>query len=162
VAGTPDVLIANLIVQGEALAFGKSSLQAHADGIPEALTPHRVFAGNRPSNTFIADRLTPYALDARVAFYEHSVLVQGVIWDINSFNQWGVELGKKLARTTIAELAAADEPELDHDRSSNALIRRYRQLRGQQTAATGARVRRVHGHRRCPTDGAMNRGRQRA
>ncbi|MBD8874637.1 glucose-6-phosphate isomerase [Rhodanobacter sp. DHB23] len=125
-----DLLIANLIAQGEALAFGKSAEEVRAEGTPEALVPHRSFEGNRPSTTILAERLTPFALGSLVALYEHSVFVQGVIWDIDSFDQWGVELGKQLARTTIAELTATTEPKLAHDSSTNALIRRYRQLRG--------------------------------
>lgn len=124
-----DLLMANLIAQGEALAFGKSADEVRAEGTAEELVPHRTFEGNRPSNTILASRLTPYALGTLIALYEHSVFVQGVIWDIDSFDQWGVELGKQLAKTTIAELTAKDEPKLNHDSSTNALIRRYRQLR---------------------------------
>jgi glucose-6-phosphate isomerase len=124
-----DLLIANLIAQGEALAFGKSADQVRAEGTAEALVPHRTFDGNRPSSTILGQKLTPRALGTLVALYEHSVFVQGVIWGIDSFDQWGVELGKQLAKTTIAELTAKDEPELAHDSSTNALIRRYRQLR---------------------------------
>jgi len=124
-----DLLMANLIAQGEALAFGKSADQVRAEGTPEALVPHRTFEGNRPSTTILADKLTPHTLGTLIALYEHSVFVQGVIWDIDSFDQWGVELGKQLAKTTIAELTAADVPPLAHDSSTNALIRRYRQLR---------------------------------
>ncbi|HEX8776537.1 MAG TPA: glucose-6-phosphate isomerase, partial [Rhodanobacter sp.] len=125
-----DLLIANLIAQGEALAFGKTTEEVRAEGTDAALAPHRTFEGNRPSTTILAERLTPYALGTLVALYEHSVFVQGAIWDIDSFDQWGVELGKQLAKTTIAELTAATEPKLAHDSSTNALIRRYRQLRG--------------------------------
>jgi len=125
-----DLLIANLIAQGEALAFGKTAEEVRAEGTPEALVPHRTFEGNRPSTTILAERLTPFALGSLVALYEHSVFVQGAIWDIDSFDQWGVELGKQLAKTTIAELTAAALPKLAHDSSTNALIRRYRQLRG--------------------------------
>ncbi|HEX7731965.1 MAG TPA: glucose-6-phosphate isomerase [Rhodanobacter sp.] len=124
-----DLLIANLIAQGEALAFGKTAEEVRSEGTPEALVPHRSFEGNRPSSTILAERLTPFALGSLVALYEHSVFVQGAIWDIDSFDQWGVELGKQLARTTIAELTATAEPKLAHDSSTNALIRRYRQLR---------------------------------
>jgi glucose-6-phosphate isomerase len=124
-----DLLMANLFAQGEALAFGKSAGQVRAEGTPEALVPHRVFDGNRPSSTILADRLTPHSLGALVALYEHSVFVQGAIWGIDSFDQWGVELGKQLAKTTEAELAAA-APQLQHDSSTNALIRRYRERRG--------------------------------
>ena len=124
-----DLLMANLFAQGEALAFGKSVEQVRAEGTPETLVPHRVFDGNRPSSTILADRLTPHSLGALVALYEHSVFVQGVIWGIDSFDQWGVELGKQLAKTTEAELAAP-APQLQHDSSTNALIRRYRERRG--------------------------------
>ena len=124
-----DLLMANLIAQGEALAFGKTADEVRAEGTPEALVPHRTFEGNRPSNTILAAKLTPHVLGTLIALYEHSVFVQGVIWDIDSFDQWGVELGKQLAKTTIAELSAKDEPKLAHDSSTNALIRRYRQLR---------------------------------
>ena len=124
-----DLLIANMIAQGEALAFGKSAADVRAEGTPEALVPHRVFEGNRPSTTLLMPRLTPHALGALVALYEHSVFVQGVIWNIDSFDQWGVELGKQLAKTTAAEVATVHEPKLNHDSSTNALIRRYRMLR---------------------------------
>ncbi|WP_426701392.1 glucose-6-phosphate isomerase [Rhodanobacter sp. Col0626] len=124
-----DLLMANLIAQGEALAFGKTADEVRAEGTPEALVPHRTFEGNRPSTTILAARLTPHALGTLIALYEHSVFVQGVIWDIDSFDQWGVELGKQLAKTTIAELTAPTEPKLAHDSSTNRLIRRYRQLR---------------------------------
>ncbi|GAB2540848.1 glucose-6-phosphate isomerase [Rhodanobacter koreensis] len=124
-----DLLMANLIAQGEALAFGKTAEEVRAEGTPEALVPHRTFEGNRPSNTIFAAKLTPHVLGTLIALYEHSVFVQGVIWDIDSFDQWGVELGKQLAKTTIAELTAKDEPKLAHDSSTNTLIRRYRQLR---------------------------------
>jgi len=124
-----DLLIANLIAQGEALAFGKTAEEVRNEGTPEALVPHRTFEGNRPSSTILAERLTPYALGTLVALYEHSVFVQGAIWDIDSFDQWGVELGKQLAKATIAELVAPTEPKLAHDSSTNALIRRYRALR---------------------------------
>jgi len=124
-----DLLIANLIAQGEALAFGKTADEVRAEGTPEALVAHRTFEGNRPSTTILAARLTPHVLGTLIALYEHSVFVQGVIWDIDSFDQWGVELGKQLAKTTIAELTAKNEPKLAHDSSTNTLIRRYRQLR---------------------------------
>ncbi|MFC7300142.1 glucose-6-phosphate isomerase [Cognatiluteimonas weifangensis] len=124
-----DLLMANLFAQGEALAFGKSAQQVRAEGTAEALVPHRVFEGNRPSSTILADRLTPHSLGALVALYEHSVFVQGAIWNIDSFDQWGVELGKQLAKTTEAELATA-APQLQHDSSTNALIRHYRERRG--------------------------------
>ena len=124
-----DLLMANLIAQGEALAFGKTADEVRAEDTPEALVPHRTFEGNRPSTTILAAKLTPHILGTLIALYEHSVFVQGVIWDIDSFDQWGVELGKQLAKTTIAELVAVDEPKLAHDSSTNTLIRRYRQLR---------------------------------
>jgi len=124
-----DLLLANLIAQGEALAFGKTVEEVRAAGTDAALAPHRTFPGNRPSTTILAQRLTPHVLGSLIALYEHSVFVQGAIWDIDSFDQWGVELGKQLAKTTIAELTAASEPVLAHDSSTNALIRRYRQLR---------------------------------
>ncbi|MHB1272433.1 MAG: glucose-6-phosphate isomerase [Rhodanobacter sp.] len=132
-----DLLIANLIAQGEALAFGKTAQEVRDEGTPETLVAHRTFAGNRPSTTILAARLTPHVLGALIALYEHSVFVQGVIWGIDSFDQWGVELGKQLAQTTIAELTAAAEPSLHHDSSTNMLIRRYRQLRdGKPPAAS--------------------------
>lgn len=131
-----DLLMANLIAQGEALAFGKSADQVRAEGTPEALVAHRTFSGNRPSSTILAARLTPHALGTLIALYEHSVFVQGVIWGIDSFDQWGVELGKQLAKTTIAELTATDEPTLAHDSSTNRLIRRYRELRDGPTPET--------------------------
>ena len=121
-----DVLTANVFAQAEALAFGKSADEVAAEGTPDWLVPHRVFEGNRPSNTLLLDRLTPHALGTLVALYEHSVFVQGTVWSVNSFDQWGVELGKVLAKTVAGELSAADEPDLSHDSSTNALIRRYR------------------------------------
>jgi glucose-6-phosphate isomerase len=124
-----DMLIANVFAQAEALAFGKTSAEVRAEGTPEALVPHRVFAGNRPSNTILAERLTPETLGALVALYEHSVFTQGVIWDVNPFDQWGVELGKVLAKRVLSELESAAEPELAHDSSTNALIRRYRRMK---------------------------------
>ena len=133
-----DLLIANLIAQGEALAFGKTAAEVRAEGTPEALVPHRTFEGNRPSTTILAPKLTPHTLGTLIALYEHSVFVQGVIWDIDSFDQWGVELGKQLAKTTIAELTAKDEPKLAHDSSTNTLIRRYRQLRDGQKPGAAA------------------------
>ena len=128
-----DLLMANLIAQGEALAFGKTADEVRAEGTDESLVAHRTFAGNRPSSTILAEKLTPRVLGSLIALYEHSVFVQGVIWDIDSFDQWGVELGKQLAKTTIAELTATTEPELAHDSSTNTLIRRYRQLRDAST-----------------------------
>ncbi len=124
-----DLLMANLIAQAEALAFGKTADEARAEGMPEGLVPHRVFEGNRPSNTLLARQLTPHTLGALVALYEHSVFTQGVIWGIDSFDQWGVELGKVLAERTAAELADAGNAAPAHDSSTNALIQRYRQLR---------------------------------
>ncbi len=128
-----DLLIANVIAQGQALAFGRTAEELRAEATPESLLPHRVCEGNRPSTTILAERLTPHALGTLVALYEHSVFVQGAIWNIDSFDQWGVELGKALATTTASELSAEGEPELDHDGSTNALIRRYRQLRKNRT-----------------------------
>jgi glucose-6-phosphate isomerase len=133
-----DLLMANLIAQGEALAFGKTAAEVRAEGTPEALVPHRTFEGNRPSTTILASKLTPHSLGTLIALYEHSVFVQGVIWDIDSFDQWGVELGKQLAKATIAELTAKDEPKLAHDSSTNTLIRRYRQLRDSKKPGTSA------------------------
>ncbi len=124
-----DLLMSNLIAQTEALAFGKTADEVRAEGTAEALVPHRVFEGNRPTNTILADCLTPQTLGALVALYEHSVFTQGVIWNIDSFDQWGVELGKVLAKRTVAELESTEEPKLEHDSSTNALIRRYRRLK---------------------------------
>ncbi|HEX9302441.1 MAG TPA: glucose-6-phosphate isomerase [Casimicrobiaceae bacterium] len=124
-----DVLVANVLAQAEALAFGKTPEQVKAEGTPDRLVPHRVFEGNRPSNTILLDRLTPAALGSLVALYEHSVFTQGAIWHIDSFDQWGVELGKVLAQRIIPELDARTEPRLGHDSSTNALIARYRSLR---------------------------------
>jgi glucose-6-phosphate isomerase len=124
-----DALISNVFAQAEALAFGKTAAQVRAEGTPEWLVPHRVFAGNRPSNVIMADVLDPATLGALVALYEHAVFVQGVVWGINSFDQWGVELGKQLAQRIIGELEAETEPALRHDSSTNALIRRYRARR---------------------------------
>ena len=127
--GQHDLLMANLFAQSEALAFGKTADEVRAEGTPAALVPHRGFEGNRPSNTIISQKLTPHSLGALVALYEHSVFVQGVIWNIDSFDQWGVELGKALATRTAAEIAGNQEPQLGHDSSTNTLIRRYRRLR---------------------------------
>jgi glucose-6-phosphate isomerase len=124
-----DLLVSNVFAQGEALAFGRTAEQVRAAGTPEGVVPHRVMEGNRPSNTILAERLTPDTLGALVALYEHSVFVQGAVWGIDSFDQWGVELGKELARTIVPELQADDEPPLGHDSSTNALIRRYRRAR---------------------------------
>jgi len=127
--GQHDLLMANLFAQSEALAFGKSAAEVRAEGTPEWLVPHRCFEGNRPSNTILAQKLTPHVLGALVALYEHITFVQGVIWDIDSFDQWGVELGKQLAKRTEAEITSLGEPSLSHDSSTNALIRRYRKQR---------------------------------
>jgi glucose-6-phosphate isomerase len=124
-----DLLMSNLFAQTEALAFGKTEEEVKAEGTPEWLAPHRVFEGNRPTNTILAERLTPETLGLLVALYEHSVFTQGTVWNIDSFDQWGVELGKVLAERTIPELESADEPQLKHDSSTNALIRRYRRLK---------------------------------
>jgi glucose-6-phosphate isomerase len=124
-----DLLMANVFAQTEALAFGKTEEEVRAEETESWRVPHRVFPGNRPTNTILADRLTPTTLGALVALYEHSVFTQGTIWGINSFDQWGVELGKVLATRIVAELEAEDEPDLSHDSSTNALIRRYRQAR---------------------------------
>jgi glucose-6-phosphate isomerase len=124
-----DILIANVFAQAEALAFGKTAQQVKAEGTPDWLVPHRVFEGNRPSNVLLAERLTPEILGKLVALYEHSVFVQGTIWQINSFDQWGVELGKALAQRIIPELEDKHEPHLTHDSSTNNLIRRYRKTR---------------------------------
>ena len=124
-----DLLMANVFAQTEALAFGKTHEEVAAEETEPWRVPHRVFPGNRPTNTILADRLTPAILGALVALYEHSVLTQGTIWGINSFDQWGVELGKVLATRIVAALASADDPDLSHDSSTNALIRRYRQAR---------------------------------
>jgi len=121
-----DLLMANVFAQTEALAFGKTAEQVRAEGTPEWLVPHRVFEGNRPTSTVLADRLTPAALGALVALYEHSVFTQGAIWGIDSFDQWGVELGKALAQRIIGELEGPADAKLLHDSSTNALIRRYR------------------------------------
>ena len=124
-----DVLMSNVFAQAEALAFGKTEEQVRAEGTADDVVPHRVFEGNRPSNVLLAEQLTPFTLGALVALYEHSVFTQGTVWSINSFDQWGVELGKALAQRIIPELTAGVEPELAHDSSTNALIRRYRSLK---------------------------------
>jgi glucose-6-phosphate isomerase len=125
-----DMLLANVFAQTEALAFGKTVSEVKAEGTPDRLVPHRLFDGNRPSNTILLDRLTPTALGRLVALYEHSVFTQGAILQIDSFDQWGVELGKALAQRIIPQVQSATEPMLDHDSSTNALIRRYRKLKG--------------------------------
>jgi glucose-6-phosphate isomerase len=124
-----DMLLANVFAQGEALAFGKTPEEVKAEGSPDWLLPHRTFEGNRPSNTILLDRLTPAALGKLVALYEHSVFTQGAVWQIDSFDQWGVELGKVLAKRIVPELNAPQAPTLGHDSSTNALIRRYRKLK---------------------------------
>ena len=124
-----DMLLANVFAQTEALAFGKTARQVKSEGTPDWLVPHRLFEGNRPSNTILLDELTPAALGKLVALYEHSVFTQGTIWQVDSFDQWGVELGKALAQRIIPELEDAAEPKLEHDSSTNALIRRYRKMK---------------------------------
>jgi glucose-6-phosphate isomerase len=124
-----DILLANVFAQAEALAFGKTAQEVKAEGTPDWLVPHRVFEGNRPSNTILAERLTPEVLGKLVALYEHSVFTQGVIWHIDSFDQWGVELGKALAQRIIPELDNTAAPKLKHDSSTNNLIRRYRKMK---------------------------------
>ena len=142
-----DLLLANVLSQTEALAFGKTPEQVKAEATPDWLVPHRVFEGNRPSNTILAERLTPETLGKLVALYEHSIFTQGVIWNINPFDQWGAELGKDLAERIIPELESTDEPQLAHDSSTNNLIRRYRRLKqrsrsqsSERGAATSARA----------------------
>jgi len=124
-----DLLIANVLAQSEALAFGKTAEAVKAEGVPAALVPHKVFEGNRPSNTILADRLTPEILGSLVALYEHIVFVQGAIWSVNPFDQWGVELGKALAQRIVPELESKTLPKLNHDSSTNNLIRRYRKMK---------------------------------
>ena len=124
-----DILMANVFAQAEALAFGKSEAEVKAEGTADALVPHRFFPGNRPSNTILMDKLTPAALGKLVALYEHNVFTQGVVWQIDSFDQWGVELGKVLAQRIVPQLESAEEPKLEHDSSTNALIRYYRKLK---------------------------------
>lgn len=124
-----DILMANVFAQAEALAFGKTPAQVKSEGTPDWLVPHRVFEGNRPSNTILADSLTPEALGSLIALYEHSVFTQGTIWQINSFDQWGVELGKALAQAIVPELESPTPPKLKHDSSTNALIKRYRKMK---------------------------------
>jgi glucose-6-phosphate isomerase len=126
-----DILLANVFAQAEALAFGKTPQQVKAEGIPDPLAPHRVFEGNRPSNIILAEKLTPEALGKLIALYEHSVFTQGVIWDINSFDQWGVELGKALAQRIIPEIESLSKPKLTHDSSTNNLIRLYRKKKSE-------------------------------
>jgi glucose-6-phosphate isomerase len=121
-----DILLANMFAQAEALAFGKTEEQVKAEGTAGWLVPHRVFEGNRPSNTILAERLTPETLGKLVALYEHNVFTQGTIWNIDSFDQWGVELGKQLAQRIIPELESKEKPALSHDSSTNNLIYQYR------------------------------------
>ena len=128
-----DLLMSNLFAQTEALAFGQTEEEVRAAGTPEWLVPHRAFAGNRPTNTVLAECLTPRTLGLLVALYEHSVFTQGALWNIDSFDQWGVELGKVLAERTMPELESIEEPWLEHDSSTNALIRRYRRLRDERS-----------------------------
>ena len=128
-----DLLMSNVFAQAEALAFGKTAEQLKAEGVADFLVPHRTFEGNRPTNVILAERLTPDVLGSLVALYEHSVFTQGTIWEINSFDQWGVELGKALAKKIIPELQSKDEPKLDHDSSTNALIKRYRNMKAGRT-----------------------------
>ncbi|MGD0375869.1 MAG: glucose-6-phosphate isomerase [Streptosporangiaceae bacterium] len=124
-----DILSSNIFAQAQALAFGKSAAEVRAEGTPEAVVPHRVMEGNRPTNVILAEQLTPRLLGSLIALYEHSVFTQGAIWDIDSFDQWGVELGKALAKVIVPELSGEAEPQLNHDTSTNALIRRYRALK---------------------------------
>jgi glucose-6-phosphate isomerase len=135
-----DLLMSNVFAQAKALAFGRTAEEVRAEGADERVVAHRAMEGNRPTNVILAERLTPGSLGALVALYEHSVFTQGVIWDIDSFDQWGVELGKQLAREIAGDLRSAEEPELDHDSSTNALIRRYRALRAQSRKGAD------HGH----------------
>ena len=124
-----DILSSNVFAQAQALAFGKTEEEVRADGTPASVVPHRVMEGNRPTNVLLAEKLTPRLLGSLIALYEHSVFTQGAIWDIDSFDQWGVELGKVLAKQIIPELDGETEPDLTHDSSTNALIRRYRALK---------------------------------
>jgi glucose-6-phosphate isomerase len=121
--------MSNVFAQAEALAFGKTEAEVRAEGTPEHIVPHRVMEGNRPTNVILAEVLTPRVLGTLVALYEHMVFTQGVVWEIDSFDQWGVELGKVLAARIIPELESETEPDLQHDSSTNALIRRYRAMR---------------------------------
>jgi glucose-6-phosphate isomerase len=124
-----DMLLANVFAQAEALAFGKTAAEVKAEGVSAALVPHKVFAGNRPSNTLLTGKLTPAVLGKLVALYEHIVFTQGTVWHINPFDQWGVELGKALAQRIVPELESKTAPKLAHDSSTNSLIRRYRQMK---------------------------------
>ncbi len=125
-----DILLANVFAQAEALAFGKTAAEVKAEGTADWLVPHRVFEGNRPSNVILAEQLTPEVLGKLVALYEHAVFTQGAIWNIDSFDQWGVELGKVLAQRIIPELESTTPPKLKHDNSTNQLICHYRKLKG--------------------------------
>ena len=127
-----DLLISNVFAQAEALAFGKTAEELRSEGVAEELIPHKTFEGNRPTSTLMVDRLTPRTLGNLVAFYEHSVFTQGAIWGIDSFDQWGVELGKALAQKIIPELESEEAPDLDHDDSTSSLIRRYRGANGRR------------------------------
>ena len=129
VGGHHDLLVANVLAQTEALAFGRTAKEVAESGVPAELAPHRTFPGNHPTSTLVVDQLTPRSLGALVALYEHKVFVQGAVWQINSFDQWGVELGKALAQKIISELQSDNDSQLDHDSSTNALIRRYRAAR---------------------------------
>ena len=133
IGGQHDLLMGNLFAQAEALAFGKTSEEVAAAGVAEELVPHRTFPGNRPTSLILAPRLTPSVLGQLIALYEHKVFTQGVIWGINSFDQWGVELGKALATRIIGELTDDSAPSLEHDGSTNAAITRYRAARGRRT-----------------------------
>jgi glucose-6-phosphate isomerase len=124
-----DLLTSNVFAQAQALAFGKTEQELRAEGTPESTVPHRVMPGNRPTNVILAERLTPFSLGTLIALYEHSVFTQGAIWGIDSFDQWGVELGKMLAKQIAPELGSETEPRLAHDSSTNTLIRRYRAMR---------------------------------
>jgi glucose-6-phosphate isomerase len=125
-----ELLLANLLAQTEALAFGKTAEEVAAEGVAPALVPHRTFPGDRPTTVLLGEELTPFALGALIALYEHKVFTQGVVWNVNSFDQWGVELGKQLAARIAPELLADTEPPLRHDASTNDLIRRVRRMRG--------------------------------
>jgi glucose-6-phosphate isomerase len=131
-----ELLLANVLAQGKALAFGKTIKEVEAEGTARTLAPHRVFEGNRPSNTLLLERLTPRALGRLVALYEHSVFTQGTLWQIDSFDQWGVELGKVLAKRILPELRNGSSANLDHDSSTNALIRRIKRARPEHAANT--------------------------
>jgi glucose-6-phosphate isomerase len=128
-----DILTSNVFAQAQALAFGKTEEEVRAEGTPEHVVAHRVMEGNRPTNVLLADVITPRLLGSLVALYEHSVFTQGTIWEIDSFDQWGVELGKALAKEIIPQLTSDKTPELTHDSSTNALIRRYRALKSRNT-----------------------------